>query len=288
MKKISFLLIVSFLAINPIGAFAQKVDSTKVLDSLKLLNNKNAELYLRLADISFRAGDYNSVINYADSALNRNAKLPFAYQLKGEALFQKKEYAKTIEVMSAGVQLQNSNFSMHYYRGLSYHLIDSLKYASLIAQDMTWAVTINPLDSNSYYYKGMANFVLSEKEGAPKLIECINDLTQFIKLQPDNFVAHYIRGQASFFLGSSGQDGDGGEDNAGKYFVATAADMDECLRLDPNNPECLFYRCMSYLIIGDFAGVVKDATVLGKIDAKDKTEAPRKGFIFKRKDKSKK
>ncbi len=249
-------------------------------DSLKILSDKNAELYIRLAQISLKEKDYVSVIAYSDSALARDKSF-IAYRLKGLGQFNLGMYKETILSMSLGIEKKESDFDLHYYRGLSYHLLDSIAYAEQISKDMLWAVTISPLDTMAYYYKGMANFNLSfsaNYKKDDKLKECISDLVQFVKLKP-NFIAHYTKGAANFLLGGSS---DITSETEGQYYNEVIKDMTKCLEFQPGNENCLYYRGLSYFIISDFENAIKDAKELASKKKPDNEKTKAKGFFSKK------
>lgn len=271
----AFFLALISIAIAQKNTNAPKVKADTIIkagpDSLKILSDKNSELYLRLAQISLNSKDYKSVIAYADSALARD-KSAFAYRLKGLGQFNLGLYKETVLSMSLGLEKKENDFALHYYRGLSYHIIDSVNYAEQISKDMLWATTINPLDTMSYYYKGLANFNLSfsaNYQKDDKLKECANDLNQFTKLK-GNFTAFYIKGAANFLLGGSDQVT---PEMRNQYYAEAIKAMTECLKLQPGNDDCLYYRGLSYFISGDFDNVIKDAEILkGKKTGSTKTK----------------
>lgn len=287
MKKFRLLLIIGVLTLpgivnaqNQTGSNEKTTVQTVKVDSLKILNDKNAELYIRLAKISLKEKDYASVIAYSDSALARDKSFT-AYRLKGIGQFNLGMYKETILSMSLGIEKKESDFDLHYYRGLSYHLLDSVAYAEQISKDMLWAKTINPLDTMVYYYKGMADFNLSfsaNYKKDEKLKECISDLNQFVKLKP-TFVAHYIKGAANFLLGGSSDVVQGAES---QYYNEVIKDMTKCLELQPGDENCLYYRGLSYFIISDFENAIKDAREL-ESKKKSNSEKPKaKGFFSKK------
>jgi|GEM_PF-1599089 len=288
MKKIGLWLLIGALTIpGVVSAQKQKVNNTQVIksdslknDSLKILSDKNAELYLRLAQISLDSKDYKSTVAYADSALARDKSFR-GYRLRGLGQFNLGLYKETILSMSQGIEKRQSDFALHYYRGLSYHIIDSLLYAEQISQDMTWAITISPLDTMAYYYRGMADFNLSfsaNYKKDDKLKDCIGSLAQFTKLKP-TFAAHYIKGIANFLLGGSGE-----LTEPGQYYTETIKDMTACLKFQSGDEDCLYYRGLSYYIIGDYENAIKDAEVLkSQKKSGDKTVKTKKGFFGSKK-----
>lgn len=294
MKKICLLLIILVLTMPNI-TLAQNTDkkipiktgsnneaplTTDKPDSLQILSNKNAELYIRLAKISLKEKDYATVIAYSDSALTRDKSF-IAYRLKGLGQFNLGMYKETIISMSLGIEKKESDFDLHYYRGLSYHLLDSITYTEQISEDMLWAVTINPLDTMSYYYKGMANFnlsFLSNYEKDNKLKECISDLNQFVKLKP-TFIAYYIKGSANFLLGGSS---DITPETEGQYYNEVIKDMTKCLESQPGNGDCLYYRGLSYLIISDFENAIKDTKELASKKGPENEKTKIRKFFSKK------
>ncbi len=267
MKKICLMLLIGALIIPNITK-AQSDTTAAQKDSLKILNDKNAELYLRLAQISLDDKDYKSVIAYSDSALNRNKSF-LAYRLKGVGQFNLGMYKETILTMSLGLEEKQSDFDLHYYRGLSYHIIDSLNYAEQISSDMKWARTINPLDTMAYYYEGLANFNLSflpNFNRDEKLKDCISNLSQFVRLKK-NLTAHYIKGVANFLLAGSGENTD-----PNLFYQETIKDMTICLELQPKDVDALHYRGICYFIIGDYENSIKDAEILKRVGEEKKSK----------------
>jgi len=283
MKKICLLLMIGALTIPGIVKAQSKKEALTVKpDSAIILSDKTSELYLRLAQISL-AEDYKTVIAYADSALARNKSFQ-AYRLKGIGQFNLGLYAETIISMTAGIdanQIDNIYvFELNYYRGLAYHKSDSILYAKQIAEDMTEALRFIPLDTMAYYYRGMANYNLSfsaNYKKDDKLKECINDLSQFLKSEP-NFTAYQIRGLANFLLGGSDEASD---EARAIYYIEATKDLTECLNLQPGDEDCLYYRGLSYYIMGDFINAIKDAQAL-KSKKNSNGVKPKKKFFGKK------
>lgn len=290
MKKICLLLMIGALTIPSIinaqskkKALTVKPEAlTSKPDSVIVLSDKTSELYLRLAEISL-AEDYKTVIAYADSALARNKSFQ-AYRLKGIGQFNLGLYAETIISMTAGIaanQLDGPHvFELNYYRGLAYHKSDSVLYAKEITEDMTEALRATRPDTMTYYYKGLANYNLSfsaNYKKDDKLKECINDLSQFLKSEP-NFTAYQIKGLANFLLGGSDEASD---EARAIYYIEAIKNLTECLNLQPGDEDCLYYRGLSYYISGDFIDAIKDAQALKskKVSAGDK---PKKRFFGKK------
>jgi len=266
-KKICLLLMIGALTIPGITSAQSKKEALTVKsDSVIILSDKTSELYLRLAQISLTNADdnYQTVIAYADSALARNKSFQ-AYRLKGIGQFNLGLYAETIISMTAGIaanQLDGTHvFELNYYRGLAYYQSDSVLYAKEIAEDMTEALRAAPPNTMAYYYKGLANYNLSfsaNYKKDDKLKECINDLGQFLKSKPD-FTAYQVRGLANFLLGGSDEASD---EARAIYYLEAIKDLTECLDLQPENEDCLYYRGLSYYIMGDFIDAIKDAQAL--------------------------
>ena len=190
-------------------------------------------------------------------------------------------YAEAIISTTTGMatnQLDGTHvFELNYWRGLAYHRSDSLLYAKQIAEDMTEALKFVPLDTMAYYYKGMADYNLSfsaNYKKDDKLKECINDLSQFLKSEP-NFTAYQIRGLANFLLGGSDEASD---EARAIYYIEAIKDLTECLNLQPGNEDCLYYRGLSYYIMGDFINAIKDAQAL-KSKKNTKGAGPIKGLF---------
>ncbi len=257
MKKISLILTIGLLTMLSIV--------TKAQDSIKILSNKNAELYIRLAQISLANKDYKTTILYADSALALD-KSSTAYRLKGLGQFNLGQWKQTVVSMSLGLEKNATDFEMHYYRGLSNHLLDSLGKAKEISEDMGAAITIKSSDTMAYYYKGLADFELAFTYGFnkdEKLKSCIQSLDNFLKKTP-NFTAQYIRGVANFYLAGSSE-----INTSETYYMETIKDMTICLKSQPKDENCLNYRALSRNLTKDYTGSAQDNLLLAKIQKEE-------------------
>jgi len=274
MKKIRLILAVGLLMILSIVVNAQ--------DSIKILSNKNAELYIRLAQISLTNKDYKTVILYADSALVLD-KSATSYRLKGLGQFNLNLWKETVISMSLGLEKNAADFDMHYYRGLANHLLDSTAKAKEISEDMGAAIAIRPSDTMAYYYKGLADFKLSfnsEFNKDQKLKDCIQSLDNFLKKKPD-FTAQFIKGMANFYLAGSPETA-----SSEPYYSETIKDMTICLKIKPKDKDCLFYRGLSRFASYDFKPAGNDSYLLDKIIKKEnedqgKTKSPKIKFFGK-------
>jgi tetratricopeptide (TPR) repeat protein len=110
-----------------------------------------------------------------------------AYNNRGNAYYELKDYQKAIADYSQALKLNPNEADAYYNRGLAY---DELKDYQKAIADYNQALKLNPNDAGAYYSRGTASLQLKEYQAA------ITDYNQALKLNPNDANAYYNRAVA--------------------------------------------------------------------------------------------
>jgi len=61
--------------------------------------------------------DYEKALEYADKAIEKNAKNPVAYNVKGVALFELKKFGEALKAYTESINCDSNNYRPFYNRG---------------------------------------------------------------------------------------------------------------------------------------------------------------------------
>lgn len=110
---------------------------------------------------SGKCADPGKAIEYLDEAIKLKPDLAEAYNNRGNAYSDIKQYERAIEDYNEVIRLQ-PNFSYAYYnRGLTYSDLGRHQQA---VEDFNTVIRLNPDEINAYYNRAAAYFRLGDKE----------------------------------------------------------------------------------------------------------------------------
>jgi tetratricopeptide (TPR) repeat protein len=180
------------------------------------------------------AGRLNLAIHDFTEALNIDRFLVMARIDRGLAFFQKGDYPTALADFNEAVN-QKPDQVAYFCRGVCYR--ELRQYPESIA-DLTQAISRNPDEANEaklYDSRAIAYF------RAGQLGRCLSDLNRAIQMGPDDVAIRGHRVEVYRVL---------------KRFKEAAADLEVCIKIQPQNPEWLFQLGWIYIDMKDYeAGV---------------------------------
>lgn len=186
--------------------------------------------------------DQKTAIQALTQAIKLDSSNPNAFQQRGNAYYDIKQYEKAIEDYTEAIKLDPNFANAYFNRGLTRYDAGDISGA---IQDYTQVIELNPKDSDAYYKRGLAHFERQNYEAA------IQDYTEVIRLQPDNTQAYRARGIARV----NGGDLQGG-----------MADYTEAIRLDPQQALAYYDRARTRFHLGDYQGALTDYNQVIELD----------------------
>jgi tetratricopeptide (TPR) repeat protein len=140
----------------------------------------------------------------------------------------KKDYKKAIESLDKAISLNPQNPDSYYWRGSAYGNLNQYEKAII---DYTKSVSLNPQDALVYSSRGYAYTELKQHEKA------INDYTQAIKLEPNEAIFYYLRGTSYLSL---------------KQYQKAILDYTKVISLNPQDASAYYARGVSYNDFGEY------------------------------------
>jgi tetratricopeptide (TPR) repeat protein len=113
--------------------------------------------------VSLERADYDSTIEYADKAIGINPRFAFAYNVKGQALFNLKLYQEALSCYEKALELKPQYTEAINNKGLVLAAIGD--YTKAI-ECFNQSSNLNPRDPNIWNYKGLAFHALGKYEDA--------------------------------------------------------------------------------------------------------------------------
>jgi len=186
-------------------------------------NKKLVEAYEYRGLAYYNKKDYDKAIADYDEAIKLKPKdtATNTYR-RGDAYFNKKDYDQAITDYTEAIKLDPKYSSAYNNRGNAY--FNKKDYDKAIA-DYTEAIKVNPKYSNAYFYRGRAYYNKKDYDKA------IADYTEAIKVNPKDTVAYYNRGDAYFNK---------------KDYDKAITDYTEVIKLDPKNANAYNSRAWTY------------------------------------------
>lgn len=133
------------------------------------------------------------------------------YLAKGKESYKALKFMQAISQLSDAIRLNQMNSEAFYYRGLAYVMTGEFERA---LTDFTDAVRLNPKYAEAYRDRGGTYY------GQNQLQKALDDLNTTLKLTPDDPKAHYVRAEILYDM---------------REYEKAMADCREAVRLDPKN-----------------------------------------------------
>lgn len=123
---------------------------------------------------------------YYSGVVRQNRGDAWAYNMRGIAWTNRREYQKAIEDFSVALRLDSNNSSSYANRGAAW--LQQGAYEQAI-RDLTQAIRLEPDHAAAFNSRGIARRLQGDLDGA------IEDFTQAIQIDPDYAGAHSNRGE---------------------------------------------------------------------------------------------
>ena len=143
-----------------------------------------------LAQAPCGAQDYDCQIAAATRVISANPNAAEGYMKRGDAYYNKGDYAPSIDDYSKVLELKPDNAQIYAYRADAYY--HSKRYNEAI-NDFTKAIELGSADAETYINRGNAYDTAGNFDAAMK------DYNQAIKLDSGSASAYYNRGIAQLF-----------------------------------------------------------------------------------------
>jgi tetratricopeptide (TPR) repeat protein len=194
------------------------------------------ELAMRAFDlyVDGRYSDPRKALGYLDQALRLKPDYAWAYNGRGEAYRNLKDYPRAIQDYTQAIRL-NPDIALAYSnRGEAYR---NLKDYPRAMEDYTQAIRLEPHLAEAYLNRGAAYVDLEDYSRA------IQDCDQAIRLKPDYAEVYINRGAA--YLGL-------------KNYSRAIQDLDRAIRLEPHLAEAYLNRGAAYVALEDYSRAIQD------------------------------
>jgi len=166
----------------------------KALSRLK----DDSDLKQEIAETCYNIGDklydekkYSDVLPYLNRAIEFKIGYTWAYNLRGNAYFNLKDYPRAISDYEQAIQLNPSDADAYNNRGLAYAALKDYPHA---ISDYEQAIHLNPSDATAYSNRAEAYRLQGEYQFA------LRDFSYSLKLRDNDAWSYGSRGQAFFAL----------------------------------------------------------------------------------------
>jgi tetratricopeptide (TPR) repeat protein len=123
----------------------------------------NADELIQDAVESLKRGEYNNTIEYSDKAIKINPSFALAYNIKGQALFNLKNYQEALSCYEKALELRPKYIEAINYKGLV--LAEMGEYSKAI-ECFSQSIDLNRTDASIWNYKGLAFHALEKYKQA--------------------------------------------------------------------------------------------------------------------------
>jgi tetratricopeptide (TPR) repeat protein len=117
---------------------------------------------------SLKTADYNNTIEYSDKAIKINPRFALAYNVKGQALFNLKQYQEALACYEKALGLRPKYIEAMNNKGL---VLTAIGNYSKAIECFNQSIDLNPNDASIWNYKGLSFHALEKYEEA---IECFD------------------------------------------------------------------------------------------------------------------
>ena len=216
----------------------------------------------------YYAGDYKGAIKFFNEALQLKSDWDWAYNNRGAAYRNLKQYEFALQDYNRAVELNPNNFEAYFNRGLTFY--SQKQYDSAI-QDYDKAISLNPNYFQAYNNRGYVYLLLGQFERAIKdldraiyirqdleeayinrglVYQCLNkyelavkDYDKAISLNPNSFEGYNNRGYTFYLL---------------KKYEQGLKDCNKALELNPDSADCYDSRGCIYFGLKKYDNAIAD------------------------------
>ena len=212
------------------------VEFGKVIELLPALSIGYINRGLAYASLGRNAealADADSATTHAERGPNSTTYRAMAYQIKGAVYYSQRDYKRSIEAYSSGIELEPTNAKYRNGRGIAYLALEQHDHA---LQDFGKTIELDPKLSQPYVNRSVIYRRRKDYAAA------IRDLESALALDPSNAGAYSNRGSSYLDL---------------KKYDEAVADLSKAISLDPKW-EFFYNRGRAYFDQGKFQAAVDD------------------------------
>ncbi|MFM7408567.1 MAG: tetratricopeptide repeat protein, partial [Cuspidothrix sp.] len=190
-----------------------------------------------------------------DKAVEINPKFAQAWKARTACLFFVNKYSEALVSINKAIDLSPNQFDLYFWRGFVLFWLQRFPEA---IDDLNQAIKISP--RASVYWMRANIYILSAKYE-----KTVADLTEAIRLAPDNAEYYSSRGQVYLLL---------------KDYKQVVADLTEAIRLAPNNAQYYISRGEAYSLLNDENKAIADYKRAVNIEPKDADGYNNRGIAY--------
>lgn len=152
-------------------------------------------VFLEQATQKWKAGDFDTAIEYCSQAFEINVNFPEAFNRRGTVYADKDALWDALADFSHAIELNSTYADAYYNRGLAHHKIGVHKndidpFQNAIS-DYTKAIELEPTFPEAYHNRGIVYYYRNE------LKQAIADYSQTIDQNPNHVLAYWHRALAN-------------------------------------------------------------------------------------------
>ncbi len=154
-------------------------DTVKAIEQFKTVLQFKPDMYDAYMQLGLLTSAQKSPLanQYFDNAIRIDSTIPESYYAKAKYFQDIKKYEEAKKTYRKLINISPQNGNAFFNMGFIYILQDSLPKAK---KYFDFAIKVNPIYSDAYYYRGLCESELGELDFAK------SDLTQCLALDPDN------------------------------------------------------------------------------------------------------
>ena len=179
-------------------------------------------------------GDHQGAINNFTEGIALNPNDAQAYNNRGEAYQNLRQYQQAIADLDQAISLNPDYAEAYNNRANAY--LNLQQYPEAIA-DFNQVISLNPDYANAYNNRGVAYLNLQQYQ------EAIADFNKAIALNPDFAAAYNSRGNTYYYL---------------QQYQEAIADFNKAIALNPNYAQAYYNRANAYLNLKQYQKVLAD------------------------------
>ncbi len=200
------------------------------------LNPEHAYAYNNRGNAYRNLKEYEKAIRDYDKAIELNPEDAMAYNNRGVAYGNLKDYEQAISDYDKAIELNPEHATAYNNRGLAY---GNLKDYEQAISDYNKAIELNPEDATAYNNRGVAYGNLKDYEKA------ISDYNKAIELNPEYAHAYNNRGVAYYDL---------------KEYGVAISDYNKAIELNPEDVYAYENLSELYIITGNYKSALEVIT----------------------------
>jgi tetratricopeptide (TPR) repeat protein len=261
MKPYAVCLVAALVVILSYASYSR----TKVWkDSLTLWNDvlrkypSAALAYNNRGDARMERKEYGGAIEDFTRAITIQPRYTAPIYNRGLARIQQKDYAGALDDFTQTLAIDPRFAAAYYSRGLM--KAEMKDYPRAIAE-YTQTLSADPQYVAAYYNRGLARLEIKDYRGA------IEDFTQTVAINPQNASAYFYRALAKWEI----------KDDSG-----AAQDTSQAAAIDPRYSKGFYVRVMAKIETGDYQGAIADCTRIIQLDPQNAEAFHNRGFALSR------